>query len=353
MILKRSTGWLGVDVGTACVKTAQAVRRGGRYYIRSAAIVPRTERWTAETLSAAPQESSDEILTAASLCDRLSGRAAASVLPMAICECLQVDAPPTSRRSPAALESLVAAETQQSPEGRVVGAWPAGLQSGKLNVMTAPVAWSDRIAADMMSSRWNCRVIDALPWALARATCMADAPHPLRTLAALDLGYARATMCLIHEGAPAIVRCLKDCGFAHFVAATESGLRMSHKDAALLLHQHGVADAAPRSSHAPNAVDDALVEPLHHLEREARRTLGYWQSQTRGTRPERLYVFGAGATLPGVRTGLIEALDLDDVRLWSLPPERPVDAETLPPAHLLGPALAASALAWEDVWPAA
>lgn len=353
MLLKPNTGWLGVDVGTACVKTAQAVRRGGRYFIRSAAIVPRTERWTADMLGAAPRESCDEMLTAASLCDRLRGRAAASVLPMALCECLQVDAPTASRRSPAALESLVAAETQQSPEGRVVGAWPAGLQSGKLNVITAPAAWSDRIAADMSAARWNCRVVDALPWALARATSMSDAPQLLRTVAAVDLGYARATMCLIHEGAPAIVRCLKGCGFVDFVAAAERGLRLSHKDAALLLHQHGVADAAVRSSHEPNAVDDALIEPLHQLEREVRRTLGYWQSQTRGTRPERLYVFGAGATLLGVRQRLVEALDLDDVRTWSLPPERSVDAETLPPAHLLGPALAASALAWEDLWPAA
>jgi type IV pilus assembly protein PilM len=353
MILKRSTGWLGVDVGTACVKTAQAVRRGGTYFIRSASIVPRPERWTAEILGAAPRESGDEILAAASLCDRLSGRAAASVLPMALCECLQIDAPPSSRRSSAGLETLVAAETQQSSEGRVLGAWPAGLQAGKLNVMTAPAAWSDKVAADIMAARWNCRVIDALPWALARAACMADAPHPLRTVAALDLGYARATMCLIHEGAPAIVRCLKDCGFAEFVAATERALRLSHKDAALLLHQHGVPDGAQRSAYAPNAVDDALIEPLHHLEREVRRTLGYWQSQTRGMRPERLYIFGAGATLRGIRQGLVDALDLDDVRTWSLPPERSDDAATLPPAHLLGPALAASALAWEDVWPAA
>ena len=50
-------------------------------------------------------------------------------------------------------------------------------------------------------------------------------------------------MCLIHEGAPAIVRCLKDCGFAGFVAAAQQALRVSHSDAELVLLKHGLSNA--------------------------------------------------------------------------------------------------------------
>ncbi len=352
MLGKRTTGWVGIDVGGACVKTAQAVRRGGAYSIRAAAIVPRRQRWNAEAFAALkPQSSADEIQAAASLCDRLSGASAAAVLPMALCETVQVEKPVASRRGGDNLAAVVEAEMHQSLAGRVMGSWPASLQAGKLNVVTAPTAWSDRIAADVASSRWNCRAVDSLPWALARAATMADAPHPLRTVAALDWGYARATMCLVHEGKPAIVRCLKDCGFAAFVAAAEEALRVTAGDAELLLQRHGLSNADAEGA-GDGAVGEALADPLHALERELRRTLGYWQSQTRGARPERLYLFGAGASLAGIDRQLASTLDLD-VQPWRLPAERPAEADRLPPAHLLGPALAASALAWEDAWPTA
>lgn len=347
MLGRQTTGWVGIDVGGACVKTAQAVRRGGQYFIRSAAIVPRRKRWTTETLAGrASQSSVDEMLAAAAICDRLSGRAAAAVLPMGLCEAIQVDAP-TSRRGGSELAALVAAETHRSVEGRVLASWPASLQSGKINVITAPAAWTDQVSADVAAGRWNCRVVDALPWALARAARMAESARPLRTLAALDWAHHRATICLVHEGAPAIVRCLKDCGYAEFVAAAEQALRVSQADAELLLLKHGLSSAGSEGG-ADAAIDDALAEPLHRLDRELRRTLGYWQSQTRGVRPERLYLFGAGASLAGVDRVLASALDLE-VQRWTLPPERPADAGLLPPAHLLGPALAASALAWEGV----
>jgi Tfp pilus assembly PilM family ATPase len=352
MLGRRTTGWVGIDVGGACVKTAQAVRRGGKYFIRAAAIVPRRQRWTPELLSGGqPQSSVDEMLASAAICDRLSGRTAAAVLPMALCEALQVDAPASRRSGSGELAALVAAETHQSAEDRILGSWPARLQAGKINVISAPSAWSDQVSADVAAARWNCRAVDALPWALARAACLADAPRPLRTVAALDWAHGRATICLVHEGAPAIVRCLKDCGFASFVAAAQQALRVSPSDAELLLLKHGLSGVANESGGGEStAIDDALVEPLHRLERELRRTLGYWQSQTRGTRPERMYLFGAGASLRGIDRLLSKTLDLD-VQRWHLPAEQAADADLLPPAHLLGPALAASALAWEDAWP--
>jgi Tfp pilus assembly PilM family ATPase len=353
MLGTRTTGWIGIDVGGACVKTAQAVRRGGAFYVRAAAVVPRRERWTPDALAGPePRSSVDEMLAAASICDRLAGRAAAAVLPMALCEAVQVETPTTHRRSGDDLAALVEAEMHQSLEGRVIGSWPAWLQAGKTNVMTASAAWSDQISADVAAGRWNCRSIDSLPWALARAATMASAPEALPPTAVLDWGHARATLCLVHNGAPAIVRCLKDCGYAGVVASAQRALRVGEDDAEALLRRHGLSERDGAGGSSPTAVDDALAEPLHALEREMRRTLGYWQGQTRGVRPERLYLFGAGASLAGVERWLASALELD-VRRWQLPPDRSEDAERLPPAHLLGPALAASALAWEGIWPTA
>jgi hypothetical protein len=91
----------------------------------------------------------------------------------------------------------------------------------------------------------------------------------------------------------------------------------------------------------------ALAEPLQRLSRELRRTLTYWNNQARGSAPLTLYLFGGGASVPGVQQRLKDISNLD-VRLWSLAPENAADADRLPPAHLLGPALGLSALALES-----
>jgi hypothetical protein len=59
-----------------------------------------------------------------------------------------------------------------------------------------------------------------------------------------------------------------------------------------------------------------------------------------------LYLFGCGAAVRGLPQQLAHLLNID-VELWRLAAENPAEEALLPPPHLLGPALAASALAWE------
>ncbi len=345
-LIVRSAGWIGFDLGDACVKAAQVVRRDGRYSIRAAAIVPRYEHWNPAELTAEnPLPSADELQAAASLCGGLAGRSAAVVLPMSLCETLQVDADATARDG--GLHAVVEAELHQSMAGHVVGSWPAGLQAGKVNVMTVPEAWSDQVSGDVAAGRWLCRAIDSLPWALARAVAMTDDYDPERIVAALDWGYGRATLCLVHEQTPAMARCLKDCGFASAFAALETSLRVPMRDAERLLATQELCLAVAGAGDADLAIAEALSRPLHQLEHELRRTLGYWQSQTRGKRPERLYLFGCGAAVRGLPEQLASLLDTD-VQLWRIPAEVRADEALLPPPYLLAPALAASALAWES-----
>lgn len=349
MLRPLNRGWVGFDVGDASVKAAQAVRVGSEFRIATASIVPRRERWNADDLTAEePLSSADELAAAVSICDGLTGRAAAAVLPMVLCDAVQVDAAAARNGAGEEFNSHVEAELHQSLDGYVVGSWPAALQAEKLNVVTVPAAWSDCVSADVRAGRWNCRAIDSLPWALARAIRMAEPAGSERTVAALDWGYGRATLTLVHQGAPAFVRGLKDCGFQSAIAAVETQLRLSTRDAERALKRHGL-DA---DDGAATVLVDALAEPVHCLERELRRTFGYWQSQSRGVKPEALVLFGGGAALRGLATRLATTLDLP-TQNWDLKPYRPTDAERLPPAYLLGPALAASALAWEASWPQA
>jgi Tfp pilus assembly PilM family ATPase len=348
MFRKRTTGWIGFDVGDASVKAAQVVRKGHEFRIASAALIPRRERWNAEELTAdSPLSSADEMLAAASICDRLVGRAAAAVLPMVLCEAVQVSAA-AARRGDDELAASVEAELHESLAGHVIASWPAELSSEKLNVVTVPAVWSEQVSDDVAAGRWNCRVIDALPWALARAVVMAAPEAASGTVAAFDWGYGRATLALIHKGAPAFVRTLKDCGYQQFVAAAESGLRLATADAERVLRRYGLASAES----CGRVIDELLAPLLSRLDNELRRTLAYWQGQSRGTKPDALYLFGGGSLLRGAADRLTTSLEAP-VHVWTLAAADEELGAQMPPASLLGPALAASALAWEASWPPA
>ena len=321
------------------------MRKNGEFRIRSAAIVPRTKRWDAETL-AEPQSSADEMRAAASVCDRLSGGVAGVVMPMALCETAQVKTPTGHRWGRTELLRAAEAETQQSLADHVVDWWPARIKADRLNVVAAPARWSDRVSADVAAAGRHCRLIDALPWTLARAVSMvhgADAPP---SAVAFEWGYDSATLCLVHERTPALVRRLKDCGYGQLVAAIQRELRLDSRDAEILLQKYGLSCPGANASCAA-AMELARAEPLERLARELKRTLTYWNGQARSAAPLSMYLFGGGSSLPGIQQRVKEISNLD-VRLWTLAPENPADVGRLPPAHLLGPALGLSALALES-----
>lgn len=335
------TGWVGVDLGVASVKVAQVVRTDAGPRLRAAAVVRRSRRWTSAALADAPPQSSlDELAAAASLCDQLAGASAAAMLPGALCEVTALEAAAVKRPGgPAELLRAVEAETQRTFRDYLVDSWPAPLQAGKLHVVAAPRPWSDQLAADVHRAGYRCRAIDALPWALARAASLL--PGAATPLAALDWAYGKATICLVHQGAPALLRTLKDCAYQNVLDAIARGLRLDERDAETVLQKHGLDPAA-----SADVVEDLLQQPLARLTFELRRTLDYWRGVTRGRQPETIYLFGGGGTLSGIGPWLSQQLGVH-VAPWSLPPEDHADATQLPPGPLVGAAAGLSALAWE------
>ncbi|MBA3482917.1 MAG: hypothetical protein H0T51_14000 [Pirellulales bacterium] len=356
MLAHQKTGWIGFDLGATSVKVAQVVRTDAGPRIRSAAIVPRAERWAPGALTDdRPRSSADEIRCSASLCDRLHGANAASILPVTVCDVVQMEAPAAKRGGAVDLLRAMEAETHRTMRDRVVDSWPVSLQPGKINVVAAPRAWSEQISADVAAAGWNCRVIDALPWALARAASLNSGVDAGTPVAALDWGYGKSTITLVHNGVPVHVRSLKDCAFQTILETISRGLRLDEGDAELLLQKHGLTTASGgirsaelAASPAPGSsvIDDLLEQPLNRLTLELRRTLDFWRGITRGKLPEAIFIFGGGGTLAGIGDRLTEQLGIR-VGPWQLPAEEPADAAQLPPACLLGAAIGLSAVAWE------
>jgi Tfp pilus assembly PilM family ATPase len=345
MLLSHKTGWIGFDFGATSVKAAQIVRKNREYQLRSAVIVPRRTRWnSAELMDEPPASSVDECLAALSLDEKFQRGASAALLPMAAGELFQIDALPARRGN--RHEDLVRAvevESARSIGDWVFDSWPADADGRRVNVFGAPRLWSDGISDDVTATGSRCHVIDALPWALARAALMQREAAQQTTIAALDWGYGKATLCLIHDGLPKMVRTLKDCAFQAALAEIQASLRLSESDAEMALAQH----AASRSSESRPERDvfsRILEEPTARLVHELQKTLSYWRGATRGLAPQALYLFGGGA-LTGAASRLEQALHIP-TQPWQLPLSDDADQAAVPPICLFGPAAGLSELAW-------
>jgi Tfp pilus assembly PilM family ATPase len=347
MFRTKNVGWIGFDLGATSVKAAQVVRRDGECLLRSAAMAPRPERWSLDILTNdAPRSSANEMATAASLCNRMTGSAAAALLPAPVCEVLQTSASSRTRSDGSELLRAVEAQTHRSLEDCVFDVWPASADGQKVNVVAAPRAWSDQVCADVASTGRHCRLIDALPWALTRAAMLSEDSHRPRTIAALDWAYGKASITLIDNGTPLLVRPLKHCGFSDAVAAVADGLRLSELDAEMVLQRSFQERASVEGQQGRAVLEDLLNDSLVQLTQELQRTLAFWQCPPHRVTPQKIYLFGGGA-VAGAEQRISKALGIETT-VWSIPLESPAEAPFLPPAWLLGPAVGLSTLAWRS-----
>jgi Tfp pilus assembly PilM family ATPase len=347
MLRRTQKGWLGIDIGCASVKVAQLARSDRGLEVIARTIVPRSAQPVAEEGIETEQlwSASGEISAALALGTAYRGLQAAVAMPMGLCEVHQLDTLPVDESDiDVVIRRAIEIATQQTADHLEYDVWPAESSAPqRWNVLAVARPWSDQVYRDVVQSGLSCHTIDGLPHALARAIGLTAQEEPLPPVAALDLGFGQATLCVIAEGRPAYVRSLKDCGLERILAAVADELSVTHEEAHLLLRQHDI------SRHAGEGVDEVTAllaelttEPLHRLEQELSRTISHVSFQRKAIAPQRLVLFGGGALLRGLPRHLSRRLRLD-TQVWSLNGEQ-IAAKT---DCLFGVAIAMSALAWE------
>lgn len=357
MLPLKQNGWIGVDVGTSAVKVAQLARSKGGLRLTGAAIVPRRSAWTAieEFAANEPLTSADELCAASSLQGGFHGRRAAATLPMALCNAHSLD-PSILRQSQddRTVRQAIEMATQSSAENLQFDLWDAEVdESGqapkRVNLLAVSRSWSDRLFDDLTLAGWSCQTIDGLPLALARAVAMADRSETPTPVAALDWGYAKATLCIVVNGSPAYVRCFKDCGISRLLNRISENLDVSEEEAQRLLQEHGL-DAASQSSSSGvgELIEEIVAEPISQVQREFTRTITHLQGQRRSILPTKLYLFGGGATIKGIEDHFSSLLNTK-TNVWQFGQQYcQSSGQTDLPSCLFGPAIALSALAWEQ-----
>jgi len=353
----RKMGWIGVDIGTSSVKLVQLMRDQDGVRIAASAVVARRDAWPLENLAECEAKSSvDELGVGQSLQSGFRGNRVAASLPMALSDVhvLQTTLDAQGDRegeTDRIVRQAIETATQHSADPLLCDHWTAEPAQdvgspGRTNVLTVPTAWSDQLCQDISQAGWSCELVDGLPFALARAVTMTQASSGL--VAALDLGFGRATLCMIEEGQPIYVRILKQCGLQRMLSALSDNLNLSSQEAEQLLQEHGLPaarDGKPRDEKA-QLIAEVIAAPLAQWEQEIARSLEHFQAQRRRGDPIRLCLFGGGASVKHLDKHLAHCLDIQ-VDVWRL--QKNLSSEQ-PPAiaeSLLGPAIALSALAWE------
>lgn len=358
-------GWLGIDIGTASVKIAQAARTAEGVTCAARILVPRvaslvsseTQDEVDETAREVAWSVQGEIRAGLSMQDGFRGRSAAVALPMADCELYQVSLPMLEPEDfdlhvSRALRSI----SRTSVENLQFDFWPSEFEPrrGKdhqWNVMGVARRRSDRAYRDLLENRLSCKLIDGAPHALARAATYTRVGNADDSFACLDWGISRATFVLIHHGNPVYVRILKDCGFQRMLNELAETIGVESAEAHHLLMQFGIGRSGSdaRAKEETALIREGVNNALLRLQQEFDRTMRYLQCLRRPHVPQELILFGAGALVRGLPHHLAARLGLK-TGVWSLDSSR----ARLPggPASLdclFGTAFGLSLLAWEDL----
>jgi Tfp pilus assembly PilM family ATPase len=351
MIAAQGQGWIGIDLGTHAVKLAQVERRGQSARLVEAMVIRRREPWPAGDGETPPLPSVAEIRAGLSLGSRFSGRRAAAVLSMSLCDVRGCQVPEDAGLEAGVLRELEAAFGDGAPS-REFDFWsvhlPGEARQGTDNAIVCSLSadWSQRVADDLTESRLIGHTLDALPLTLARAVELGSPAASRTPVAAVDWGCRRATLCAVSGGRPLFVRCLRDAGFAPVIDALCASLSVTPEEAQKLLADHGVPNRREGADEELlGVIEEVIAVPLNAFIEEVNRTILFLRQQRRALAPNKVVLFGAGATVKNIAPYLSEKVEAP-VELWQLAAGEAGRPERRMPIELLGPAIALSSLAW-------
>ncbi len=359
MIGNRKRGWIGIELGTHSVRLAQADRATGRLRITASAVVRRTcaEDALDDDHAVGWKGLSRELATAIEMNPEFGGRNVACVLPMQQTPISTVDVPAgdvVSRRTLVAGEakSIVSGEKQApvfdfwEEDPKLTGTTPAGK---KVNVLAASHSIVTEVIEELRGAGLTCEVLDGLPFVLARAVGLAYGHASGGPIAAVHWGFSSGTFCIVVDGKPAFTRHLRNCGFGQIVRRAGEALGLSPAEASELLSEYGLPEPNCREGRRKE-IQDVIAEiatgSLGEVAEELTKTISFLQMQYPKILPQRLCLFGDGATLANVTPLFTEKVGLP-TDVWRLPDDQHQDQTSLPPqTNQLGAAVALSTLAW-------
>ncbi|MDZ4685949.1 MAG: hypothetical protein SH850_12850 [Planctomycetaceae bacterium] len=343
----RQAAPVGIDIGSHAIKWAQVVPEAGGWRLTEAHIIP----WVgSQSLDHQSLVNGDlrTALRAATIAP--PSRTAACTLSMALTELRSLDLP---AGSPDELRQMAYNELADGlGEAQLeLMLWPtprADGEAGTISVtaLALPTATALAVAEDLLAERLRCRLLTALPYALAKAVTMADPSARATPVAVLDWGGATPSLTVVQHGRPVFTRLLRDCGAARVAEAVSQLLQLSTAEAWGLLgalgdntlRRSGPDQRSPLADRVVEAARGATKPLLQQLE----RTRAFLRQQFADLVPQRVWIVGAGALLQPFFPAISTAIGAE-VQPWRLPTSQPSVADD-PMQAVLAAAIGMSAL---------
>jgi len=357
---RTAKGWIGLDFGHHAITIAQVQRSTEGVRIAASAEVPRTGMALAAdaSIDAYHDVSRHELQAAKMLVPGLSGRAAACVLPMSVTELTHASLPPAEPAEQLAMIANELGDTFSAGSGqRQFDFWPSDLPRGDkatalmdVNVISVSGQRTTPVAESLTGAGLDCRVLDGLPHAVARAVTMAAPNQIERPLAGVHLAHDSAVFVLARGGVPVFTRHLRNGGTHRIITNLSQSLGLLEVEAARVLREFGLPNVGVSDAEGgqiQEVVREVVSEPVNEIADELRRTLAYLASLGSEIVPDNVCLLGEGAAIRNMAPCLSEKTGVS-VRPWSLPGARFSCHDPGTPQALLGVAAALSSLAWES-----
>jgi|GEM_PF-2193445 len=218
----------------------------------------------------------------------------------------------------------------------------AAIQPKKLQAHPGLLSW---LGDQVIRAGVEPRVIDATPWTLSRALTLLDKNEEQSVSAILDWSANYPMLVIQHKGLPQFCRSLETGGLIKIVEGVSERLQLPSAETIYYLkhleNSHKTSDAnSTVGKRQYDWTSSLLTPPISHLAEDISKSLHFLKLQCPKLLPNKLFLCGGGATLPCLVELLQSQLDIPIVP-WSLPT---IDGHTLGPASAQAAAL--SALGW-------
>jgi len=348
---RRRTGWIGVALGPHCLKAAQVEWSGRTLRLRAAAAwhapetAPRTDAndpaGTHPAGAAVPAGApvptgpndpdtctwaGPQLRTLFEAVEGFRGNTIACAPPIRLTDLHTLAVPPGSvgeRRAMIAnqLSSILA---RQAASQRQFDYWdalrPASAppEETDVNVASLPRAYVDELLIGLSEAGLRCEVLDARPFALARALRIVGGSYAHQPVAALEWDRSGTTFCVAVGGNPLFARELRNCGFEVLSNPVSAALGLAPEETFEVLSTYGLPNGRPGAGHqreVQEVVGEACEGALKQVSHELQKTLDYVRMQFAAIQPKRLCLLGDGAAVRNLPAALQQRLNLP-VDIW-------------------------------------
>jgi Tfp pilus assembly PilM family ATPase len=222
--------------------------------------------------------------------------------------------------TPQLLERAFEEDVETSAGSWITEAWATQLDvpsQGHRNcaVLGVEQSLAEGLSAVLWKSGLDCRVLDGLPFVMARAV----GGSTTEPVAVIDWGDSTMTLTVVVDGLPYFTRILRGCELHALTTAMQRPLDLEIAQCQQLLTAYGFCQTENGTADGDMAsvLADISAPYLHHLHDELHRTWAFLQ-QLPGQTPKAAILMGGGAAMKNSAAMIQGALPVT-TKIWTSP----------------------------------